>query len=108
MDHRCPVCSADLKRRKLSQAIVARMEIECSYCKNALQLNIHRLEVILVLFVFGAIVVLAALAYWVQSQSLALTAFGVAMAGSLALPLLERIYLRSWPRYVSSVRYSDR
>ena len=107
MDYRCPVCRADLKKRKLSQAIVARMEIECSYCKSVLRLNIHRAEVILVLLIFGTIVVLATFAYWFRSQGLALFAFGAAMAGSLALPLLERVCLRSWPRYASTDKNPD-
>jgi hypothetical protein len=53
---------------------------------------------------FGAFAALAGLAYWLQSQTLMVCAFGVAMASALALPLLERTYLRNWPRYVSSVQ----
>jgi hypothetical protein len=33
-----------------------------------------------------------------------LAALGAAMAGVLALPLLERTYLRAWPRYTSTVK----
>lgn len=80
------------------------MEVECPHCKNVIRLNIHRAEVVIVLLVFGAIVVLAALGYWFQSDRLMLSAFGVVMVGSLALPLLEKIYLRAWPRYVSRVK----
>jgi DNA-directed RNA polymerase subunit RPC12/RpoP len=104
MDYRCPDCGASLKRRRLTQAVVARMEIDCPYCKNTLRLNVHRAETILVLLVFGAIVVLAALAYRLQSQGFALAAFGAVMAGALALPLLEHAVLRTWPRYVSTTR----
>ena len=99
MDNRCPVCRADLGARKLSQAIVARMEIDCSRCKSRIRLNYHWTEVVAVALSFGAFVVLAALAYWLQSQQLMIFAFGVAMAGALALPLLEWTYLRTWPRY---------
>jgi hypothetical protein len=99
MDHRCPLCAGSLARRKLSQSIVARMEIDCSHCKGRIRLNVHPAEFIVVLLGFGTFVVLAALAYALQSQRLALIAFGAAMAGALALPLLERTFLRSWPRY---------
>jgi DNA-directed RNA polymerase subunit RPC12/RpoP len=104
MDYRCPDCGANLGKRKLTQAVVARMEIDCSHCKSVIRLNVHRAEAILVLLDFGAIVVLAAFAYWFQSQSLALAAFGAAMVGALALPVLEQTYLRTWPRYASSVQ----
>jgi DNA-directed RNA polymerase subunit RPC12/RpoP len=99
MDKRCPICRADLGARKLSQAIVARMEIDCPHCMSRVRLNYHWTEVIAVFLGFGAFVVLAALAYRLQSQGLMLFAFGAAMAGALALPVLERTYLRSWPRY---------
>jgi hypothetical protein len=99
MDYRCPLCSTNLGKRKLTQAIVARMESECSSCKGIIRLNVHRAEAILVVLDFAAIVVLAVFAYRTQSHELALAAFGAAMAGALALPLLENTYLRNWPRY---------
>jgi hypothetical protein len=43
--------------------------------------------------------VLGVLAYWFQSQGLVLAVLAAAMAGALALPLLEQCWLRSWPRY---------
>ena len=79
------------------------MEIDCSHCKSTIRLNVHWAEEIIVLLSFGTIIVLAAFAYWFESQGLVLSAFGAAMAGALALPLLEKTYLRTWPRYVSSV-----
>lgn len=99
MDYRCPVCKANLRRRRLSEAVVSRMEIECSHCRNVIRLNIHPAEVAIVLLVFGTIIVTTAFGYWLQSRGLTLTAFGAAMVGALALPLLERGFLRSWPRY---------
>jgi DNA-directed RNA polymerase subunit RPC12/RpoP len=104
MDYRCPLCKADLGHRKLSQAIVARMEMDCTHCKGRIHLNIHRVEMVIVMFNFAAIVVMGGLAYWFQSQGLMLAALGAAMAGVLALPLLERTYLRAWPRYTSTVK----
>jgi DNA-directed RNA polymerase subunit RPC12/RpoP len=101
MDYRCPDCGANLGRRKLTEAVVTRMEIECSQCRRTLRLNVHRAEAVLVVAGFGAIVVLGGLAYWYQSHRLALAAFGAALLGALALPLLERTYLRRWPRYAS-------
>ena len=56
------------------------------------------------MFGFGTVTTLAAFAYWLQNQSLVLFAFGAAMGGALALPLLEHTYLRTWPRYVSTVQ----
>ena len=99
MDYRCPVCRANLAKRRLTQAIVVRMEIECSNCNSRIQHNFHRAEVFVVVSGFGTFAALAAFAYWLQSQRLMVFAFGVAMASALALPLLERTYLRTWPRY---------
>ncbi len=104
MDYRCPVCGTDLGKRRLTQAVVARMETDCSNCKNTIRLNVHRAEAILVVAGFGVIIVLGTLAYWFQSHNLALAAFGAAMAGALALPLLEHTYLRDWPRFVSGAQ----
>jgi DNA-directed RNA polymerase subunit RPC12/RpoP len=104
VDYRCPDCRANLGKRKLTQAIVTQMEIDCSQCKSTIRLNVHPSEAILVVLDFGAIIVLGVLAYWFQSQPLALAAFGAVMLGSLALPLLEHTYLRTWPRYASRVQ----
>ena len=78
--------------------------MDCTHCKGRIRLNVHRLEMIIVMFNFGAIAVMGALAYWFQSQALMLVALGAAMAGIAALPLLERTYLRSWPRFTAVVR----
>ncbi len=107
MDYRCPACAADLGKRKLAQAVVARMEMDCSRCKNRIRLNVHRLEEIVVLLGFCAFVGLAASAYWLKSEGLVLTAFGTAMLGALALALLEKTALRTWPRYSSSLQRPD-
>ncbi|MSQ53877.1 MAG: hypothetical protein EXR31_00765 [Betaproteobacteria bacterium] len=99
MDYRCPLCGTDLARRKLVQAVLVRMERECSSCKRVVQLNIHWAEEVVSLLGVGTVVGLGAFAYWWQSERLALAAFGAAMLGALALPLLEQIHLRHWPRY---------
>jgi len=104
MHYRCPVCQANLGKRKLAQAVVARMEMDCSRCKNRIRLNVHRLEEIVVLLGFCAFVGLAATAYWLKSQGLVLAALGAAMLGALALALLEQTVLGTWPRYVRSER----
>lgn len=83
------------------------MEIDCSHCKSRILLNVHPAEVVIVLFNFGTILVLAASAYWFPSQGLVLSVLGAAMAGTLALPLLERTYLRAWPRYLSGTRSAN-
>jgi ABC-type Fe3+-siderophore transport system permease subunit len=78
------------------------MEIDCAHCKSRIRHNFHWAEVMITLLGFGSFVVLIALAYWLQSQRLMLLALGAAMASSLALPVLERIILRTWPRYAST------
>lgn len=107
MDFRCPLCWMNLKQRKLSQAIVARMEIDCPHCRNRIRLNVHPAEVVIALIDFGIVVVLVALAYGYRSQGLALAALGAAMAGALALPLLQKTWLRNWPRYAPMLRAPD-
>lgn len=102
MDYRCPVCTLDLGKRRLGQAILVKMAIECSHCKSALYLNVHRIETVVVVINFTAIVVLAAFAYWLQSKGMVLVAVGAATAGAAAMPVLERTWLRNWPRYRSS------
>ncbi len=104
MDYRCPSCGANLAKRKLSHAVVARMEMDCSHCTSTIRLNVHQAEVVIVVLSFGAFVALAAFAYWWQHQGLMLFAFGAAMVGAAALPLLEQTYLRSWPRYASMIQ----
>jgi len=99
MDYRCPVCSANLGRRKLSHAIVARITIECPNCKSTIRLNVHPLELGLVLFGFGTIVILAVLAYRLHSQALALVLLVFAFAAGVASHVAERTWLRDWPRY---------
>jgi hypothetical protein len=100
MDYRCPLCRADLGSRKAIHAIVATMESDCSVCRGRLRMNIHQAEMAVVLASFAAILVVGLLAYWWRSHALALLLFGIAMAGALALPLLERTWLRRWPRYL--------
>lgn len=99
MNHLCPLCEADLGNRKLSQAVMTRMEIECKHCKQKIRLNVHPAEAAVVVTDFAAIVLLAGLAYLYQSHALMLGALGAAMAGAIALPLLEKTYLRRWSRY---------
>ena len=101
MDYRCPVCGRNVAQRKLSHAIVARITIDCPHCGSTIRLNIHPLELVVVLVAFGTIVVLAALAYWYRSQQLMLALIGVAFAAGLASPVLERTRLRDWPRYAA-------
>jgi DNA-directed RNA polymerase subunit RPC12/RpoP len=101
MDYRCPDCGADLGRRKLGQAVMVRMEIDCTQCKRSIRLNIHRAEMAVVLVDFGLIVLLGAAAYWTQSRAPVLWALAAAALGASALPLLERTWLRDWPRFTS-------
>lgn len=100
MDNRCPNCGKDLGSRKRVNAIVARMEIDCLHCKSRIQLNVHPLELKVVFFSFGSFIALGALAYALQSNALAVLALAIGVAGTVALPVLERTRLREWPRYI--------
>ena len=107
MDYRCPLCGTKQTKTKFGQSMVAGMEIECSHCHRVLRLNVHPIESVVVMLNFAAIVVLAAFAYWFQSRGLVLIAVGAAIVGASAMPALERTYLRSWPRYVSTAQTSE-
>lgn len=100
MIYRCPACEKDLTTRKLSQAVISRLETDCPHCKTRLSFNVHRAEFVIVLFNFAAIAVFVASAYWLHSKVLAIIAFGTAMLGALMLPVLERTWLRDWQRFV--------
>ncbi len=100
MKYRCPACEKDLGTRKLSQAVISRLETDCPHCKSRLRFNVHRAEFAIVVFNFVAIAVFFAGAYWYPTERLAFYAFVAAMAGALMLPVLERIWLRAWPRFV--------
>ena len=102
MDYRCPHCTQSLRTRKLSQAIIARMEMDCPHCKGRIRLNIHRIEEAAVFLTIAALAILGALAYRHHSQHLAIAAMGVAFLGTASLPLIERFWLRAWPRYVAA------
>ncbi len=99
MDTRCPACGAALGKRKLAAAIVARMDMDCMHCKARIRLNLHPLELRIVLLASAAFVAAALLATLMQSDALMLLAFGVAAAGAIALEVHERVRLRDWPRY---------
>lgn len=100
MNYRCPHCGQDLATRKLGRALIARMEIDCPRCQRRLRLNLHPAETAVVLAASAAFVALAALAYQRQSQGLLLAALVAGGAGMGAVYLLERRWLRDWPRYV--------
>ena len=100
MDHRCPLCGRDLAGRRLSQAIIARLEIDCPHCKRRIRMNVHRAETVMIVGSFAGFALFAALAYWLDRQGLFLAAFAAAMLGAALLPLAERVWLRTWRRYV--------
>ena len=101
MQYRCPACSADLGKGRRSQSLLTRMECDCTRCAARLRLNVHTLEAVVVVADFGAIVLFGALAWFLQSHVFALLALGAVALGAAVLPLLERVWLRDWPRYVA-------
>ena len=100
MDYRCPHCERDLATRRLSQPIIARMEIDCRYCKRRIKVNVHRAEEVLIFATLAGFAACAGLAYALDRQGWYAAAFAVAMLGAGALPLAERVWLRTWRRYV--------
>ena len=104
MDYRCPTCRAELGKGRLIDTVVARMEIDCSLCHSRIRLNVHRAEMAVVLGSSAAILALGAVAYWLKSEGWALATFGAVMVASVALPALEKIWLRNWPRYLPAVK----
>jgi DNA-directed RNA polymerase subunit RPC12/RpoP len=100
MNYQCPVCGANLRQRKLAQAVVTRMEIDCPGCKSRVQLNLHQAEIAILLLSCTGFLALAALAYRLQSQELVMAALVAGAAGWVAVQVLERTMLRGWPRYV--------
>lgn len=100
MDNRCPICGKDLGRRKLAHSVVARMDMDCPHCRGGLSVNVHPAEQTIVLAGVGAALALAALSYATRSQALLLAALAAGVAAAGAMALLERIWLRAWPRYI--------
>jgi len=99
MDYRCPLCGRDLASSKPARSLIARMNVDCPHCLGRLQMNVHGAETGLVLGSIAASVALAALAYARQSQGLLLAALGVGLAGAAAVYIVERTWLRAWPRF---------
>lgn len=99
MDYRCPLCRADVGKRKSNRAVLTGLSVECPHCRRKIPISMHPLETAIVMVDFGAIVILATLAYLYQSREFALAALGAVMVGALALPLVESTVLRRWPRY---------
>ncbi len=100
MNYACPACGANLRQKKLAQAVVAHMELDCQGCKSRVQLNVHAAEIAIMLLGCAGFLILAVLAHCLQSQPFLLGAFACAAAAWSALRVLERTTLRAWPRYV--------
>lgn len=100
MDYACPACGENLKRRKLSQSIIAKMEIDCPKCMARLQLNLHGVESAALIGSFATFVALGLLAYRTQSQALFFIAAVGGASGLAITQVLERTWLKGWPRYV--------
>jgi hypothetical protein len=101
MDYRCPLCGANQKKTRFGQTLVTRMKGRCADCNGAIHLNVHRAETLVVLLNLAILVVLAVFAYWPQRRWVVLIAVAAALVGAAALPVLERTYLRNWPRYTA-------
>ncbi len=100
MDYRCPACGENLKKRKLSQSIIAKMELDCPKCMERLELNIHGIESASLIGGFALFVVLGLLAYRAQSEALFFAAALGGGSGLAIMQVLDRTWLKGWPRYV--------
>jgi hypothetical protein len=98
MDHRCPVCGKDLSARRLTQPVIARMEIDCPFCKSRIGVNVHPAESALMVASFAGFVLFAALYYFLKREGFLVAALA-ALSGAALLPFLERTWLKAWPRY---------
>jgi hypothetical protein len=77
------------------------MDVECPHCHGPLVVNVHPAETLVVLGTVAACVVLGALAYARQGEGLLLAALGGALSGAGVVYVLERTWLRAWPRYAA-------
>lgn len=107
MDYRCPSCAKDLGGRKRLGAIIARMEIDCPHCRSRIQLNVHPLEMKVVLGGFAAFAVLAALGYFFHSNFLIFLALIAGMAGPMGQPAIEQTLLKNWARFAPVAPKAD-
>jgi hypothetical protein len=101
VDNRCPLCGRDLGRRKLAHSVIARMDVDCPHCAGRLSLNVHRAERAIVLLGTAAVLALAVLSYAEQRQALLLAALAAGAAAGTAMFVVERFWLRAWPRYAA-------
>jgi len=99
MDYGCPICGKDVGGRRRLGPVVVRMEMDCPHCRGRIQLNVHPLEMRIVLGGFAAFAVLAALGYVLHNNAVIFLALIAGMAGPVALPAVERVWLRHWARY---------
>jgi DNA-directed RNA polymerase subunit RPC12/RpoP len=100
MNTRCPRCGRELATRKLANAIIVRMELDCPGCQQRLRLNLHPAETTVVLAATATFLALAVMAYQRQSHALLLAALAAGLLGMAAVYAVERHWLRDWPRYV--------
>ena len=94
----CPICGSPAE---VTDVVIESYDVDCPQCKKTVKLNLHPVELVAIFVAFGATLLLGLLGYWLEVRGLMLGAFGAAMLGALAIPLIETVYLRSWPRYVA-------
>lgn len=100
MDFRCPNCGKDLAKRKLAHSIIAKLELDCPGCMRRLRMNIHEVEsAVTTLFSLGFVGMLLA-GIVLERQDLMGIGIVVGLLGGAASFLVERLYLRDWPRYL--------
>jgi hypothetical protein len=101
LNTRCPHCGHDLASRKLARAIIARMEIDCPGCQRRLRLNLHPLETLVVLAGAGAFVARPYSPTSVRATRCCSPPSPSASRPWGAVYVVERHWLRDWPRYVA-------
>ena len=89
----------DLAHRKLAQSIIAKMEIDCPGCMQRLEMNVHPVETGAMLLYCVGFVLPVIFGYVLERRDLMGAGVGIGIAGAAAIYLIERTYLRGWPRY---------
>jgi DNA-directed RNA polymerase subunit RPC12/RpoP len=100
LDYRCPNCGKDLAKRKLALSIIAKMEIDCPGCMQRLSMNIHQVESAATLLFSLGFVGMLLVGILRERHEVIGIGIVIGLLGGVASFLVERVYLREWPRYL--------
>ena len=81
------------------------MELDCPFCRERIEMNVHPLESALMIACFAAFVGFAVLFYALKNDAFLVAALA-SLAPSALLPVLERRFFKGWTRYRMPTRSS--